>query len=197
MSNEEFIYTVKSKKIKFTHVAEKQRSSKIKIFNKINSVSENSEHGSWTEYWDPSKINELENSKNSLNFLHLNISSLPYHFSELQTLLSSTKVNFNIIGISESRIKQNKNPTDNINLQNYNIKHWTIEAANGGVLLYIKDNIIYRLRKDLKMYKSKYLESIFLEVINRSGKNIIIGYIYRHPYMDLSEFDNDYLTSLS
>ena len=44
LSNEEFIYTVKGKKIKFTHVAEKQRSSKIKFFNKINTVSENSEH---------------------------------------------------------------------------------------------------------------------------------------------------------
>ena len=51
-----------------------------------------------------------------MNFLHINISSLPYYFSELQTLLSSTKVNFDIIGISESRIKQNKNPIDNNNL---------------------------------------------------------------------------------
>ena len=98
---------------------EKQKSSKIKFFNKINTVSENSGHGGRTEYWDPGKINEPENSKNSFNFLDLNFSSLPYHFYELQTLLSSTKVDFNIIGISESRIKQNKNP---------------IEASNGGVL---------------------------------------------------------------
>ena len=163
--------------MKFTHVAEKQRSSKIKFFNKIIAVSENSGHSDRREYWDPGKINEPENNKNSVNFLHLNISSLPYHFSELQTLLSSTKVNFNIIGISESRIKQNKNPVDNINLQNYNIEHCTTEAANGGVLLYIKDNIICKLRKDLKIYKSKYLESIFLEVINQSGKNVLVGCI--------------------
>ena len=102
-------------------------------------------------------MNEPENSKHSLNFLHPNITSLPYHFCfvELQTMLSSTKVNFDIIGISESRIKQNENPFDNISLQNYNIEHCTIEAANGGVLLYIKDDIIYKLRKDLKIYKSK------------------------------------------
>ena len=70
-------------------------------------------------------------------------------------MLSPTKVNFDIIGISESRIKQNKKPFDNISLQNYNIEHCTTEAANGGVLLYIKDDIIYKLRKDLKIYKSK------------------------------------------
>ena len=132
-----------------------------------------------------------------MNFLHLNISSLFCHFSELKTLLSSNKVNFDIIGISESRIKQNKNPIDNINLQIFNIEHCTTEAANGGVLLYIKGDIIYKLRKNLKIYKSSYLESTFLEVLNQSGKKIIAGCIYRHACMDLSEFNNDYLNSLS
>ena len=37
----------------------------------------------------------------------------------------------------------------------------------------------------------------FLEVINQSGKNIMECRIYRHPCMDLSEFNNDYLNSLS
>ena len=44
---------------------------------------ENSGHAR-TEYWNPGEINEPENSKNNLNFLHLNISSLPFHFSDLQ-----------------------------------------------------------------------------------------------------------------
>ena len=166
---------MKGKKIKFTNVAEKQRSSKIKFFNKINTVAENNDYGGQTEYWYPGKINEPENSKNNLNFLHLNVFSLTYHFSELQTLLSSIKVNFNI--------KQNENPIDNINLQNYNTEHCTTEATNGGILLHFKD-IIYKLKKDLKIYKSKYLESIFLEVINQSCKNISVGCIYRHPCMD-------------
>ena len=38
--------------------------------------------------------------------------------------------------------------------------------------------------KDLKICKSKYLESTFLEEINQSGKNIIVGCIYRHRSMD-------------
>ena len=134
MSNEVFIHTAKGKKIKFTHLAETQKSSKIIFFRKINIVSENSGNDR-TEYWDPGKINGTGNSKNSLNFPHLNISSLLYHFSELQILLSSTKVNFDIMGNSESTIKQNKNPIDNINLQDYNIEQCTTETANGGVLL--------------------------------------------------------------
>ena len=95
----------------------------------------------------------------------------------------------------KNKIKQNKNSNDNINLLNYNIEHCINEAANGGAILYIKDNIIYKLRKDIKIYKSKYLELTFLEVINPSGKNIIVGCINKHAYMGLSKFNNDYLNS--
>ena len=104
----------------------------------------------------------------------------------IDTRLSSTKLNFDIIGIRESRIKQSKNPIDNINLQNYNIEQCTTKAANGGIIFHIKENIIYRLRKYIKrIYKSKYLELTSLEVINQSGKNIIVGCIYSHLCMDL------------
>ena len=119
---------MKGKKITFTHIAVKQKSNKIKFFDKINTVSKKSGHG-WTVYWDPGQINEPENSKNSLNFLHLNI-----------------------IGISKSKIKSNKNPCDNIKLQNYITEHCTTEAANDAALLYNKDDIIYQLRKDLKIH---------------------------------------------
>ena len=49
----------------------------------------------------------------------------------------------------------------------------------------------------MKIYKIKYPESTFLEEINQSDKNSIVCCIYRHPCMGLSEFDNDYLNSLS
>ena len=92
LKNEEFINSVKGKKIKCTHAVEKQKSSKIKFFKNINSISVKSGDDR-TEYCNPGDINEPENSKEWLNFLHLNISALPYHFPELQILLSSTKVN--------------------------------------------------------------------------------------------------------
>ena len=47
------------------------------------------------------------------------------------------------------------------------------------------------------MYKNKYLESTFLEIIDQSTKNVFVGCIYRHSCTDLSEFNNDYLNSLS
>ena len=45
------------------------------------------------------------------------------------------------------------------------------------------------------MYKSKQLESTFIEVFYNK-KKIFIGCIYRYPSKELSEFNNHYLTNL-
>ena len=42
--------------------------------------------------------------KNNLNFFHLNISSLPYHFLELHTLQATSEIELDIMGITESAI---------------------------------------------------------------------------------------------
>ena len=53
----------------------------------------------------------------------------------------------------------------------------------GGVLLYIKKAINYKLRPDLRIYKKRELESVFIEIIQKNFKNIVVGFIYRHQYM--------------
>ena len=40
------------------------------------------------------------------------------------------------------------------------------------------------------------LKSIFIEIINPSTKNLIVGPIHRHHCMELSEFNNDFFTSM-
>ena len=51
---------------------------------------------------------------------------------------------FQIIGISETRLKKTQETIKNIQLENYNIEHVPTESANGGVLLYIKKSINYK-----------------------------------------------------
>ena len=137
---------------------------------------------------------------NSLSFFRLNISSPPCHFEELYTLLTSNNLKFDILCISETRLKLISSITSisisitsitSISLPGYNIEYTTTELSNGGTLICIKNDIKYELRKDLPIYKSKELESTFIEVIQPDkNKNIIIGCIYRHPVMELSEFNN-------
>ena len=54
-------------------------------------------------------------------------------------------------------------------------------SANGGALLYIRDTINYKLRPDHNVEKEKELESIFIEILQKTSKNIMIGCIYRNP----------------
>ena len=46
------------------------------------------------------------------------------------------------------------------------------------------------------MYKSKQLESVFIEICSKNKKNIIVGCIYRHPSMDLNEFNEEFFNPL-
>ena len=107
----------------------------------------------------------------------MNISSLPFHFDELSALLSELNHSPDIIAISECRLGSSTQSIVMINLGNYSVENTSTESSNGGTLLYIKNDISYKLRNDLKIYKPKELESIFIEVINKTFKNTIVGCI--------------------
>ena len=136
----EFIHTIKGKKIKFTHLTKKKLMAEAGFFQPINSNFD----ANLDKYYLPSDFRQIKmDVKNNLNFLHLNISSLPYHFPELRTLLATSEIEFDIIGITESRLKSNKNHLTNITHPNYNMEHCPTDGANGGALLYINEDIIY------------------------------------------------------
>ena len=48
------------------------------------------------------------------SFFHLNVSSLPFHFEELSILITEHNLNFDFLGISESRLELNQNPLNTI-----------------------------------------------------------------------------------
>lgn len=53
----------------------------------------------------------------------------------------------------------------------------------------------YKLRTDLQIYKPKQLASTFVEA-NLKGKSFLIGCIYRHTCMKVSEFNDHFLSSV-
>ena len=87
------------------------------------------------KYYELDKISVLLSST-SLNrsFFHLNISSLTFHFDELLVLMVEKKLNFDFLGISETRLKLNRNSLNPISMPGYNIKHTPTESGNGGTL---------------------------------------------------------------
>ena len=126
----------------------------------------------------------------------MNISSLCRNFDDLHTLLSEINLKFDIIGITETRLKKNSIRNINIDLKGYTIEHTPTEANCGDALLYINNTFNYTVRNDLRIYQKKETESIFIEIINPKGKNIIVGCIYRHPSLNPTEFVDIHIQEL-
>ena len=66
-------------------------------------------------------------------------------------------------------------------------------SSRGGVGLFVKENITYKIRDDISSFIPHVFESVFIETIPLSGKHSIIGLIYRpntEPLADLDIFAN-------
>ena len=103
------------------------------------------------------------NKKSDLALFHMNIKSLQFHFDEFESF-------FQMLGITESRIKEANPPTVNIMLPGFTYEHMPTKSANGGALQYIKNGINYKLRPDLSINKDKELGSIFIEILTKNSK---------------------------
>ena len=123
--------------------------------------------------------------------MHLYISPFLYHHEELYILLSSFNVKPKILAILENRIRKDRQAISNIFLQSYTYEHITAEASTGGALLYIEKDLTYKIYKDLLIYKSKQLKSIFIDITNKNGKNTLAGSIYKHATLSNQKFLDD------
>ena len=167
------------------------------LFKELNNLNMTNDFTDHCKYYTTSEINNINiKKKNITSYLHMNISSLPYHIDELHTLLNLIDIQFDFIAITESRLKKNQQSKINIEINNYTIKECPTEATKGGALLYVKNGISFRDRNDLKIYKKQELESIFIEIPNKKGKNDIVGCIYRHPSMSITDFNDNYISPL-
>ena len=101
-----------------------------------------------------------------------------------------------IIGISESRLLINKQPINNISLPNYVYEHTPTESGKGGTLLYIDQNLKYKVRRDLNIHNKSLIESTSIEIMNTKQKNMIIGCIYKHPKQGTHDFNENYILPL-
>ena len=85
--------------------------------------------------------------------------------------------------------------TSNINLNNYYFEFTPTESTAGRTLLYIVNHFFYKSRKDLNLYKANQLGSTFIEIINSEKSNVIVGCLYKHPVMDIVDFNKTYPSS--
>ena len=141
------------------------------------------------------------NSSKSFSIFHLNIHSIQKHIESLRTLLlilETKDFEFDILAISESKLIKNISPLTDVNIDNYHKPISTpSEASKGGVLLYVNKKIPnFKPRPDLNAYAPKMIESAFIEIINPNKSNTITGVMYRHPSLDVDNFNRDHIRPL-
>ena len=110
--------------------------------------------------------------RKALSFFHMNVCSLTKNFNDFNMLLSDLSVSFDILAITETRIKKDSSSPINLQLSNYSTEHNPIESSAGGTLLYISKRLSYQLRNDPRLYDPGKIELTFIEIICSKSTNV-------------------------
>ena len=143
------------------------------------------------EYYTKESFNKYLSAPNSIkniSLYHHNIRGLPENFIKMDLMLNGLKTQFDIIGLSETWLKESN--CDLYNIKNYASYHKIRKYKDrGGIALYIKNGIE---RHDLDI-DSRIAETIFIEInqsIFHTKKNILTGLFYKAPNQDIDLFNN-------
>ena len=93
------------------------------MINDLNDIIDNTDQIASFHYYDINELNNVTRKYKSeqheiMSFLHMNISSLPFHFDELYAILSELNHSPNVIAISESHLKFPTQSIVKISLEN-------------------------------------------------------------------------------
>ena len=122
---------------------------------------------------------------------------IPYKVSEIESF--TTKINNRISDENDesfikslyydiNELNDKLNESQSIFKKTFSLMHLNISS--------LQYHLSYKTRNDLKMYKSNELESVFIEIISKKGKNTIVGCIYKHLKLAIHEFNNQFLSPM-
>ena len=154
-------------------------------FNAINSCS----------YILDRTIDINPNCNGDFSILHINPRSFNRNKDAINTYIDNCQYQFSIIAMSETWF--NEDDSNIIHIDNYSLVNKPRHGRrSGGAVLYIHNSLTYKVRDDLILIDNHtvdpdHSESVFIEIINPSSKNIIVGDIYRAHKTDTNLFLSD------
>ena len=135
----------------------------------------------------------MNQNKNKFSIVHINIRSLYKNFPRIENMLFELNQYPDVIALTETKIKESGTQVNRV-LNGYTFVHNDTKTSAGGVGIYIKSHICFKLRQDLEI-KCREYEAIWIEIV-QNGKTNVIGVIYRHPNYNFQEFQNNFLNTL-
>ena len=143
----------------------------------------------YTEHKFNEKLHSHEGNSNYLSLFHLNIRSLTRNFDDLSNFLRNIDNNFTFVGLSKTWLLHLEN---DVGIPGYNfINNPRNNKMGGGVGLYFSVDLNYKLHNDLNFNNTGCAESLFIEITNSNGKNIVVGVVYRPPNSHVNDFIQD------
>ena len=105
-----------------------------------------------------------------LTMLCSNVRSVKKNFDSLTDLLSEIDINFQVIGLFETWLKDK--PHDYYHLKGYNLEICNrVKKKGGGVCMYVDEKMPYNMRNDLnELNNLKDTESLFIEIEKQKSK---------------------------
>ena len=131
-------------------------------------------------------VTEMQTNNASLfSLFHMNIRSTRTNLSKMLAYLEVLTHKFDIIGLSETWLKESE--IDLYNIHGYNhVAMPRIYADRGGVSLYLRNTFSYGVREDLS-FRNEYCECLFIEIA-ADVKPVLVAIVYRRPGTDLATF---------
>ena len=142
-----------------------------------------------SRYYSAQEFQSLT-ANNTFNVFHTDLGGLESKFDLLCNFINNTKIDLDIICLSETSQKLNQDFDTNITIGGCKQPFTTgSKFSKGGVALYTKDSINTFEQEDLKNIDDCF-KAIWVEINNEKSKNIICGCVYRHPNSDIQTSDN-------
>lgn len=139
-------------------------------------------------YYLPNDFPHFDNK--DLSIINLNIRSLANKLDRFNHLLDTLKQPFSIINLTETWLNEHKGG-ENFGLTNYNfVCSNRINKRGGGLRIYVSNDFNFKRRPDLDIIEDEIIETLFIEIISTSRKNIIVGTVYRPPNGNFDMFEN-------
>ena len=100
-----------------------------------------------------------------------------------------------IIAISETKLYNNSNYNE-IQLPGYTFVSKNSLTQVGGVGIYVKINLIYKIRSELDLHND-HIEDIWVEVTDVNNTSFLVGALYSHPNNNTNHFGEIFENSIN
>ena len=141
------------------------------------------------EYFDCDSLKICNTSNiicSRMSLFHVNIRSVTKNIQNLLNYLHTTESQFTVVALTETWL--NDSNCSLYNLPGYNNFGLTrCNRIGGGVSIYIKQSFVCKERVEFHACNEHY-ESLFIEIMQSTGNNTIVGVIYRPPSADPRQF---------